>query len=43
MQPMYSIGLEVHKRKISYCVKDSSRKIYTEGSIFATRLDLTTG
>jgi hypothetical protein len=24
MQPMYYIGLDVHKRKISYCVKDGS-------------------
>ena len=40
MQPMYYIGLDVHKRKISYCVKDSSGKIHTEGSISATRLDL---
>ena len=40
MQPMYYIGLDVHKRKISYCVKDSSGKIHTEGSIAATRLDL---
>jgi hypothetical protein len=24
MEPMYYIGLDVHKRKISYCVKDSS-------------------
>ena len=24
MQPMYYIGLDVHKRKISYCVKDAS-------------------
>ena len=23
MQPMYYIGLDVHKRNISYCVKDS--------------------
>ena len=22
MEPMYYIGLDVHKRKISYCVKD---------------------
>ena len=36
MQPMYYIGLDVHKRKISYCVKDSSGKIHTEGSISAT-------
>ena len=37
MQPMYYIGLDVHKRKISYCVKDSNGKIHTEGSIAATR------
>lgn len=23
MEPMYYIGLDVHKRKISYCVKDA--------------------
>jgi transposase len=40
MQPMYYIGLDVHKQKISYCVKDSSGKIYAEGWIPATRLDL---
>jgi transposase len=40
MQPMYYIGLDVHKRKVSYCVKDSSGKIRIEGSISATRLDL---
>lgn len=40
MQPMYYIGLDVHKRKISYCVKDSSGKAYAEGSIPATRYDL---
>jgi hypothetical protein len=40
MQPMYYIGLDVHKRKISYCVKDSSGKIYAEGWIPATRFDL---
>jgi hypothetical protein len=27
MGPMYCIGLDVHKQKISYCVKDNSRKI----------------
>ena len=26
MGPMYYIGLDVHKQKISYCVKDSSGK-----------------
>src|SRR6202167_5053597 len=40
MQPMYYIGLDVHKRKISYCVKDGSGRIHAEGSISATRLDL---
>jgi transposase len=40
MQPMYYIGLDVHKQKISYCVKDSSGKIYAEGWIPATRFDL---
>jgi len=37
---MYYIGLDVHKRKISYCVKDSSGKLHSEGSIPATRFDL---
>ena len=40
MQPMYYIGLDVHKRKISYCVKDSGGKLHSEGSIPATRFDL---
>jgi transposase len=40
MQPMYYIGLDVHKLKISYCVKDGSGKIHAEGSIPATRIDL---
>jgi transposase len=40
MQPMYYIGLDVHKRKISYCVKDSSGQLHAEGSIPATRFDL---
>src|SRR5258708_8726976 len=40
MEPMYYIGLDVHKRKISYCVKDSSGKVFAEGSLPATRFDL---
>ena len=40
MQPMYYIGLDVHKRKISYCVKDVSGKVHAEGWIPATRFDL---
>jgi len=31
MEPMYYIGLDVHKQKISYCVKDSSGKVFAEG------------
>src|SRR5229473_4296717 len=40
MQTMYYIGLDVHKRTISYCVKDSSGAIHAEGTIPATRFDL---
>jgi hypothetical protein len=40
MQSMYYIGLDVHKRIISYCVKDGSGTIYAEGTIPATRFDL---
>jgi transposase len=40
MQSMYYIGLDVHKRTISYCVKDGSGRIHAEGTIPATRLDL---
>ena len=34
MEPMYYIGLDVHKQKISYCVKDGG------GGIPAARFDL---
>ena len=40
MQTMYYIGLDVHKRTISYCVKDASGRVYAEGSVPATRCDL---
>ena len=40
MEPMYYIGLDVHKQKISYCVKDGSGKLHSEGWIPATRADL---
>src|SRR3989475_11518961 len=40
METMYYIGLDVHKKTISYCVKDGSGRIYAEGAIPATRLDL---
>ena len=40
METMYYIGLDVHKRTISYCVKDGSGKIHAEGAIPSTRFDL---
>ncbi len=40
MQTMYYIGLDVHKRTISYCVKDGSGTIHAEVAIPATRFDL---
>jgi transposase len=40
MQPMYYIGLDVHKRTISYCVKDGSGAIHAEGTLPATRAEL---
>ena len=40
MEPMYYIGLDVHKRTISYCVKDGSGLMRSEGTIPATRFDL---
>jgi len=43
MEQMYYIGLDVHKKKISYCVKDVSGQIHLEGAIHATRMDLNVG
>jgi transposase len=37
---MYYIRLDVHKRTISYCVKDGGGKIHAEGAIPSTRFDL---
>jgi hypothetical protein len=37
---MYYIGLDVHKKTISYCVKDAAGKIHQEGKIGSTRRDL---
>lgn len=33
---MYYIGLDVHKKTISYCVKDASGRIYQEGMVCDT-------
>src|SRR5579863_2559798 len=37
---MYYIGLDVHKRTISYCVKDAAGRVHMEGKIGSTRLEL---
>jgi transposase len=37
---MHYIGLDVHKKTISYCVKDVSGQIHSEGTVLATRADL---
>ena len=37
---MYYIGLDVHKKTISYCVKDASGQVHQEGKIGATRCEL---
>jgi hypothetical protein len=34
---MYYIGLDVHKKTISYCVKDASGQVHQEGKVGATR------
>jgi transposase len=40
MQNMYYIGLDVHKKTISYCVKDGSGKVHAEDTIPSTRFNL---
>ena len=40
MASMYYIGLDVHKKTISYCVKDAGGGVQREGTIPATRFDL---
>ena len=37
---MYYIGLDVHKKAISYCVKDLSGRIQQEGKVGSTRREL---
>src|SRR5438046_9551153 len=37
---MYSIGLDVHKKTISYCVKDAAGQVHREGKIGSTRREL---
>src|SRR2546421_13120486 len=40
MTTMNYIGLDVHKKTISYCVKDVSGRIRQEGKVGATRREL---
>ena len=37
---MYYIGLDVHKKTISYCVKDVSGRIQQEGKVGSSRREL---
>ena len=37
---MYYIGLDVHKKTISYCVKDASGRVQQEGKVGSTRREL---
>jgi transposase len=40
MDSMYYIGLDVHKKTISYCIKNVSGQIHREGTIGSTRNEL---
>jgi transposase len=37
---MYYIGLDIHKRTISFCVKDAAGRVHSEGKIGSTRQEL---
>src|SRR5580692_8474547 len=37
---MYFIGLDVHKKTISYCVKDAAGRVCQEGKVGSTRCEL---
>jgi transposase len=37
---MYYIGLDVHKKTISYCVKDAAGRVQQEGKVGSTRREL---
>ncbi len=39
-ETMYFIGLDVHKKSISFCVKDAAGRVHQEGKVAATRRDL---
>jgi transposase len=37
---MYYIGLDIHKKSISFCIKDANGQIRRQGKVAATRRDL---
>ena len=39
-ETMYYIGLDVHKKAISYCVMDAAGRVFQEGKIGSTRREL---
>ncbi len=39
-ETMYFIGLDVHKKRISYCVKDAAGCVQQEGKVGSTRREL---
>ena len=39
-ETMYYIGLDIHKKTISFCVKDAAGCVYQEGKIGSTRREL---
>src|SRR6266851_4990007 len=39
-ETMYFIGLDVHKKTISYCVKDAAGRVHQEGKIGSSRREL---
>ena len=43
MDSMYYIGLDVHKKTISYCIKNVSGQIHREGTIGSTRKNWMSG
>ena len=40
MGSMHFIGLDIHKKTISYCIKDRHGSVQGEGMVAATRQDL---
>ena len=40
---MYYIGLDVHKKTISFCVKDAAGRVHQEGKTGSTRYELDGG